>query len=220
MSRAGGWRRAVLSAAAVAVGTACVVRNAGPHEQALAEAIEKKDVAAARSALASGVDFDTDVTVGNEPRRALLSFLVDRIGFRVGPADPRLEEIAAAVFAAGADPNYRIRRHGAGGTTRRSISSRGPLCLVEEAVWARSPVLIDIMLKAGLRVKEECASRALLAACREGQTPIVERLVAAGADVNYKSTSYGRTETPLSAAVKGRHVEIVDILDRAGAQEW
>jgi hypothetical protein len=100
-----------------------------------------------------------------------------------------------------------------------TISSRGPLCLVEEAVWARSPVLIDIMLNAGPRVKEECASRALIAACRESETPM-QRLVAAGADVNYKATSYGRTETPLSAAVKGRQVEIVDILDRAGAQEW
>lgn len=220
MSRAGEWSRAIVSAAALAVGIACVVRNAGPHEQALAEAIEKKDVAAARRALASGVDFDTDVTMGNDPPRALLSFLVERIGFRVGPPDPRLEEIAAAVFAAGADPNYRIRRHGAGGTTRRGISTRGPVCLVEEAVWARSPALIDTMLKAGLRVKEQCASLALIAACREGQTPIVQRLVAAGADVNYKSTSYGRTETPLSAAVKRRHVEIVDILDRAGAQEW
>jgi len=218
MSRSGGWSRAIVSAAALAVVSACA--RAGPHEQALAAAIEKKDVAAARSALASGVDFDTDVTVGNDPPRALLSFLVDRIGFRVGPADPRLEEIAAAVFAAGADPNYRIRRHGGGGTTRRMISSRGPLCLVEEAVWARSPALIDTMLKAGLRVKEECASRALIAACREGQTLIVQRLVTAGADVNYKATSYGRTETPLSAAVKRRHVEIVDILDRAGAQEW
>ena len=87
-------------------------------------------------------------------------------------------------------------------------------------MWARSPALIDTMLKAGLRVKEECAGLALIAACREGQTPVVQRLVTAGADVNYKATSYGRTETPLSAAVKGRHVEIVDILDRAGAQEW
>lgn len=208
------------SALALAAGLACVVRNGGPHEQALAEAIDTKDVAAARSALASGVDFDTDVTVGNEPPRALLSLLVDRIGFHVGPADPRLEEIAAAVFAAGADPNYRIRRHGASGTTRRTTSSRGPMCLVEEAVWAKSPALIDIMLKAGLRVKEECASRALLAACREGDTAVVQRLVEAGADVNYKSTSYGRTETPLSAAVKGRQVAIVEILDRAGAQEW
>jgi hypothetical protein len=215
--RLGRW--AALSAAGLAA-IACVSRPGGPHEQALAEAIEKKDVAAARSAIASGVDFDTDVATAGERPQPLLVLLVDRIGLHVGPADPRLEEIAAAVFAAGADPNYRVRRHAAPAQGRRSVQSGGPVCLAELAVAARSPALIDVLLKAGLRVKEECAGRALLQACRMGDTAVVQRLVAAGADVNYRRTSYGRTETPLSAAVEEGHVEVVDILDRVGAQEW
>jgi hypothetical protein len=216
-ARLGRW--AALGAAGLAV-AACVVRPGGPHEQALAEAIEKKDVAAARSAIASGVDFDTDVTVGGGERQPLLVLLVDRIQFHVGAPDPRLEEIAAAVFAAGADPNYRVRRHAAPAQGRRSVQSGGPVCLAELAAGAGSPALIDTLLKAGLRVKEECAGRALLQACRMGDTAVAQRLVAAGADVNYRRTSYGRTETPLSAAVKEQHVEIVEILDRVGAQEW
>lgn len=218
----GGWRwRTALLAGVLSVGAACRSHKAGPHEQALAQAIRAKDVAAAKSALASGVDFDTDALGKDQSPQALLMLLVTEMPSRPGQVDPQLMEIAAAVFAAGADPNYCVFRFPPNEAMRSSSNNPGgPACLINEAVGLQNPALIDLLVKAGLDVKARATSEALLRACRDGYTSMAEKLVAAGADVNYKVTTRRRTETPLSAAVKGHHVPIVDLLDRAGAQEW
>jgi hypothetical protein len=62
--------------------------------------------------------------------------------------------------------------------------------------------------------------RALIMAASKGDVAEVQRLIAAGADVNYHGTRYGRSRTALSEAVHGRHIEIIDILEKADAQEW
>jgi hypothetical protein len=63
-------------------------------------------------------------------------------------------------------------------------------------------------------------NRALVTACGAGDPSEVQRLIAAGADVDYRWTRSGRTRTPLSEAVHGRHTAVIEILERAGAQEW
>lgn len=219
-ARTSRWRTALL-AAALSAGAACRSHKAGPHEQALAQAIRARDVAAAKRALSSGVDFDTDVTGKDQSAHALLMLIATEMPLETGQEDPRLLEIAAAMLAAGADPNYCVFRFPSTEASSNSWRNpRGPVCLVNEVVGARSPALIDLLLKAGLDVKGQATSEALLRACRDGYTSMAEKLVAAGANVNFKLTTRRRTETPLSAAVQGHHVAIVELLDRAGAQEW
>lgn len=180
-------------------------RTGGPAEEALAQAIASRDVAAAQRAIAAGVRYESNVTAGG--RRfptPLLVFLVSEMEAHAKAPDARLQEIAAAAFAHGANPNYRD----------------GSNYLIVDAVRTQDPVLIDAMIQAGLDVKGVGSSRALLEACRSGYTAVAERLVARGVDVNYRWRRYGVTRTPLSEAVQGRHVAIIELLERAGAQEW
>jgi hypothetical protein len=184
-------------------------RKPGPHEDALVRAISNRDVAAADRAIASGVDYRVGVglngTSGDFP--VLIVSEMER--------DPRaalpLERIGVAVLQAGASPDA------ATGSGRRRLS------LVERAAATGSTALVDAMLKAGLDAKGEDASRALVVACRLGHTALAERLVAAGVDVNYHWWSHRDNpgaETPLSEAVQGRHADVIDLLERAGAREW
>lgn len=185
-------------------------RKPGPHEDALTQAILKRDVEAAERAIAAGVDYQVAISA-NGSGSTTFPMLIVREMERDGRAIAPLERIAVAVLAAGASPNEAL------GTGRRKVY------LIEEAVTTGRPALVEAMLKAGLDVKGEGASRALVTACGLGNTAIAERLVAAGADVNYHwrgHRSNPGVETPLSEAVQGRHLAIIDLLERAGAREW
>jgi hypothetical protein len=194
-----------LLAIALAATPAC--HPAGPREAALVQAIKDKNPQAAQQAIAAGVDFRSDVKDQSGRLLPLPFFLVRETASTPGPPDPRLEQIAVAAFAAGADPNARYRGQR----------------LIAEAVRGRSVVVVDAMIKAGLDVKGYATGLALLAACRDDHAGIVERLVAAGADVNFQDLSATATtplETPLAAAVRVHDAAMIAVLERAGAREW
>jgi hypothetical protein len=178
----------------------------GPHEDALTQAIVQRDVATAQRAIAAGVNYRARV----RQNVTLSQFIIDEM--LTSPRESEaLERIGAAMFAAGADANASISI-----TRRRSVS------LAEKAVETGSPILIEAMIRAGLRMKSDGTGRALVTACRLGYTAVVERLVTAGADVNYHWWGSGTIGclTPLSEAVQGRHEAIIELLERAGATEW
>jgi hypothetical protein len=81
-------------------------------------------------------------------------------------------------------------------------------------------MVVAIATACGSGGRDVSIDRALVTACGVGDSSEVQRLIAAGADVDYRWTRFGRTRTPLSEAVHGRHTAVVEILERAGAQEW
>jgi hypothetical protein len=197
-------------------------RGAGPQELALRQAIIERDVAAARAAIAAGANLDAAVPVDEASGDWISTtwLVVEEMGGRSGlpgrgsRRDPALLEIAAAMFAAGANPNSEVPptlRTGRGSSTR----ARG---LIEEAVFADSPELIDLMLKAGLNVKSVVTGEALVLACNGEHDDVAASLIRAGANVNYRVFSSGRT--PLSEAVHHRRHALIALLEERGALEW
>jgi ankyrin repeat protein len=61
---------------------------------------------------------------------------------------------------------------------------------------------------------------ALVRACDQGSAAEVQRLIAAGANVNTRNSKYARRRTPLALAVHRRNLELIELLEKAGAQEW
>jgi hypothetical protein len=126
--------------------------------------------------------------------------------------DPELLEIARAVFEGGGDPNTAMTLGGSAGG--RSTGRRR--YLIEEAILANNPELIDIMVRAGLDVKGStghdprvAVGDALLVACSGQYDTVALALIRAGVDVNYRSRGGA---TPLSQAVHYRRLELIDTL--------
>ncbi|KAK7928425.1 Vegetative incompatibility protein HET-E-1 [Apiospora marii] len=87
--------------------------------------------------------------------------------------------------------------------------------ILQDAAKEDDAQLIDALLKAPWTAK--AYSQALQIASYWGHIEVVERLLAAKADVNAKPAEIdGRTA--LQAAAKGGHIEVVDRLKRAGAR--
>lgn len=206
-------------------------RAPGSPEYALVQAIASRDVAGARAALAAGADLTEAVQIDElgvdfpEPNIVwlLVGHMANRSGLRSDGrnTDPELLEIARAVFERGGDPNTAMT---AGGSSDGRVSRGRRRYLIEEAIFANNPELIDIMVRAGLDVKgstsrdaREAVGDALLVACSGEYDTAALALIRAGVDVNYRSTGGA---TPLSQAVHYRRLELIDTLERAGALEW
>jgi ankyrin repeat protein len=203
------------------------VKPAGPNEQALLKAIAARDVAAAKAALASGVDFNVAMqpSPDSQERNTLTWLLVEEMAglgdivSRDRPRDPELLEIARAMFEAGADPNQSVSFStspgNAGGGRSPSASTRHLIVL---AVRTENVQLIETMIRAGLDVKSNGTGEALVEACRTQLDNVAAALVAAGANVNHRAADNGRT--PLSEAVHNRRRRLIERLEQAGAVEW
>jgi hypothetical protein len=201
-------------------------RAPGSPEYALVQAIASRDVAAARAALAAGANLTEAVQIDelgvDVPEPNIVWLLVEHMANRSGlrtdgrNTDPELLEIARAIFERGGDPNMAIRV-GVSSSGRRRY-------LIEEAILANNPELIEIMVRAGLDVKGStgrdarwAVGDALLIACSGQFDTVALALIRAGVDVNYRSRGGA---TPLSQAVHYRRLELIDTLERAGALEW
>jgi hypothetical protein len=201
-------------------------RAPGSPEYALVQAIASRDVAGARAALAAGANLTDPVQIDelgiDFPEPNIVWLLVEHMAKRSGlrsdgfNTDPELLEIARAVFERGGDPNMSMTA-GASSRGRRRY-------LIEEAILANNPELIDIMVRAGLDVKgstgrdpRAAVGDALLIACSGQYDTVALALIRAGVDVNYRNRGGA---TPLSQAVHYRRLELIDTLERAGALEW
>ena len=189
---------------------------AGPHERALVQAIATRDVAAAKAALAAGADLTAPIRVSEDAAdmRNAVWLIVEEMAGMGGVqsarsrTDPALLDIARAIFGAGGNPNQSR-----GGGRRLSTGY-----LIETAVLADQPELIDIMVRAGLDVKGDGTGEALVQACDGQHDEVAMALVRAGANVSHRARGSGRT--PLSEAVHHRRAALIDLFERAGALEW
>ncbi len=153
-------------------------RAPGSPGYALVQAIASRDVAGARAALAAGASLTEAVQIDElgvdfpEPNIVwlLVGHMANRSGLRTDGrnTDPELLEIARAVFDRAGDPNTAMRA----GSSGRASSSGRRRYLIEEAILANNPELIDIMVLAGLGVKgstsrdaRAAVGDALLVAC-------------------------------------------------------
>lgn len=213
-----------MTAALVLALAAGLGAGAPGREAALARAIAFADPAAAERVLAAG-PLDLAAEVDADGARVPLVRLAVEVaaghrsdvdvgserGPRLAAGDARALEVLRRLFDAGADPNFSWRVSGG-----RS-SSYTTYYLVERAV-GDSAAALDVLLAAGLDPKSPGVGEALVSASGRGLTAVVRRLVEAGANVNHVQRKTGRTA--LSEAVHGRRLEVIEILERAGAREW
>src|SRR5688500_3347622 len=140
---------------AMLVASCSAKRAPGSPEYALVKAIASRDVPAARAALAAGASLTEPVQVDelgvDFPEPNIVWLLVGHIANRSSlrsdgrNTDPELLEIARAVFERGGDPNTAMT---AGGSSDGRISRGRRRYLIEEAILANNPELIDIMVRA------------------------------------------------------------------------
>ncbi len=87
---------------------------------------------------------------------------------------------------------------------------------------ARTPAILKMLLDAGAKVDRRTKINgygnmtALYVAAQNGYTESVRTLIEAGADVNIPDFD---GTTPLNRAKMGKHLEIIELLKRAGAKE-
>jgi hypothetical protein len=213
-----------MTAALVLALAAGLGAGAPGREAALARAIAFADPAATERILAAG-PLDLAAEVDADGARVPLVRLAVEVaaghrsdvdlagerGPRLAAGDPRALAVLRRLFSAGADANFSWRVSGG-----RS-SSYTTYYLVERAV-GESAGALDVLRAAGLDPKSPGVGEALVTASERGLTAVVRRLVEAGANVNHAQRKTGRT--PLSEAVHRRRLEVIGILERAGAREW
>lgn len=175
--------------------------------KALCQAVWDEDLEAVESLLARPTDPNEHVTFHghlSSPWRVA----VDKLGL---PNEQR-EAIALAVLEAGGDPDLSW-----GNTPPGEASETIHTYALEVPAGGGSTRVVEAMIRAGARVREEPGGEALVAAARSGQVEVLELLLDAGAPLDFKSQS-GRTA--LGEAVDAVNREAIALLEARGATEW
>jgi ankyrin repeat protein len=81
--------------------------------------------------------------------------------------------------------------------------------------------LVNLLLEKGAEVnaKSSTGVTALILASQNGHTDVVKSLLAAKADINAKASVEGKDYTPLSVAKEMGRIQIIELLEKAGAKE-
>lgn len=180
-------------------------------------AAEDGDLSAVQAALAAITDADQRAADAT----SALDTALDALEIHAGTLTDH-RAIVLAMLAAGADPNvYTSLAGSAGRTSPYGVSYGGggasTIHAAERVVRLGDDDLLDRFIRAGLDVKGQPGGAALTMAAAEGRLPVVQRLIALGADVNARHDDLG---SPLAAAIHGRHAAVAAVLDARGAREW
>jgi hypothetical protein len=112
---------------------------------------------------------------------------------------------------------------GSAGTTKNAFADTTDDALntnLISAAFSGNLSEVDRLLKKGANVnaKRQDGITALMGASIEGHIEMVEFLLAKGADINAAAANvYGRNSTACSLAFQARHLDIVELLIKAGA---
>lgn len=204
-------RRAV--AAVLVLATLSLAGCEAPPPCRLCDAIEARDVGSVRALLAAG----EAVTPRVLEEAADPSRVTARAGGDPGPVDRELVDLLLET----GDPNayWRI----AGNRLRHSSmsSAQTTLYLAESLMelWG-DRALVERLLARGLDVRGTPGGQALRQAVISRRADAVRALVAAGAPVNHAGVNALDRTTPLAEAIQTRDLELIALLEAAGAVEW
>lgn len=176
----------------------------------LCDAIEARDVAAVRARLAEG----------HAVTMYALELAADpnRVESRVMGSPQDVDREMVDVLLETADPNTSWKRvssgKGTGGSQKRIYLAEA---LME--LWGDT-ALLDRLIARGLDVRGTPGGQALRQAVISQRTEAVKRLIAAGAPVNHVGINVPARTTPLAEAIQLRDLDVIGLLEQAGAVEW
>jgi hypothetical protein len=203
--------RAMLIVGAAALVLSCKAadngQRGGEPEQQLKAATVAGDVGKVRQLLASGADPNKMVPHDGHYQSPWKLAL-----HQVRPQRRELVDIVLAMLGAHANPEVAWGE----GPSRRGATgyySEQPVVPILEAVSNSSSDVVRGLMDAGLSPAH--GQMALVLAVENGQTEIAHILVEAGVDVNCHPSA----NTPLVAAIEGRHVALMTYLEEHGARE-
>lgn len=184
-----------------------------PPSCALCDAIEARDPAAVRTALAAGAAVTArEVELAADPNR-----VVTRAS---GSPDARDREIVEALIdTADANVSWKVLGGGLRGSSSRGSQRTRYLAEALMELWGDRP-LLDRLMARGLDVRGTAGGQALRQAVASGRTDAVRALVAAGAPVNHVGINLLEQTTPLAEAIQLRDLDLIALLEAAGAVEW
>jgi hypothetical protein len=187
----------------------------------LCAAIEARDPGQVSALLEAGAPVDAQV----------LELAVDPevLASRLRGSDPEDRDYAIAMLLLEhADPNVRWRKFAQGrgastpGGSTQGFGSTNPdyqyLAASITTLWD-DPAPLALLTERGLDIEGVPGGEALYRAVAAQHMSSVKTLLAAGAPVNHRYVNHPRN-TPLSEAIQTRNVELIALLEEAGAVEW
>ncbi len=189
-------------------------------DKALRQAISEGDLEAARASLAAGANPSARSEEGVTPlwgaltmERGEIAVVLIEAGAEVDALDPR-GQATPLMYAAGSGKPQLVKKLLAAGAAI-DVQGKDGITALSLAEGMGQNEIAQILRAAGAS-SELGQKAAFLLAIMAGNTPKVRELVEAGVDVNEPAGDF--EETPLISAVRGGHLEIVNVLIEAGCE--
>jgi len=178
----------------------------------LCDAVEARDASAVRTLLEEGEPVTAVVLeVATDPGLVMTRLKGDR-------PEPRDREIVEMLLDRG-DPHARwvVSSYGRRSTSATRVTRFAASSVME--LWG-DRAMVDLLRRRGLDVNGQAAGEALRHAVANRRHEAVRALIDAGVAVNFVGINVLQRTTPLAEAIQTRDLDVIAMLEAAGAVEW